>query len=1156
MTINKTKEKQIAQQALKKLLPQVKQANADIYVLWQASVLIVQLYDASKAEPLYRRILKQNPHHANAAFALGSLLLEQDNDKGLALVQRAMAQDSRHVSKGVAQVRAYFHKHQRPDDAQRFKIKWQQPKPTPKKSPTKAKRRIVRPSFLFALIAAYLLAVGLAIQRYALSPQEALSLPASLLVTAITPYQHPDSSTAYLEQLHAKYRLSPDKRFIKTLSVLSKLKQDSNAAVDLVFSQGRWQVLDDDKMVATLAEYPDFPDLFALLQQWNTHIGLQQHWQVKQQPLPATLSAGLDKQMAKFFTLFQVQALTQLDQYWAKGGRELAAIAYAVRALTYMSLQHIDTLESAEQVKIQALAWLAVYRSLGGEGLQQEESLLAYELGYSSHARRIAKQLPKTNPVRAYVFHQHADLQQYIEAHPKERLSAYLYLRGSAATLGIEQWQAVYTQLLKDENAEATLLPAFALLNKLDKFSLRESIKKSTIYAAVVGLEQALAQSDPITDKMLKQSVQLLFNLDLDKVKAYVAKRLLNNNLQVLSTYLETRLTMLELNQKGLFLDAKAYSDYFRGFFYSGIHGLGKHYLDSLSSQPRTHDFTELLGNDAIGLAGEFQRWYLSLVAVKTQKKQPDSLRSEISNLQYLGAPSALRLLKEIKRYYKTPDPILWQSMRALVGQLDSRPAHVASHYWNVLELQRDKPLGIKLLRHVSSIDSANQRNAKIYLTYLNKDTTHMFALLNQMDTSPNNAAYGLKLLANMENLDINAVKEKFDALLLRYPNDYEVSYRYLQFTQKHGFYEDLRIQAEKQYQIQKNEPDLKAARMQRYIAKAYLEQGQLDKALKAASIAASTGSAWGMNIAADVLAAKGETEQAEALLQKVLERYSMNAYSFGKLVTFYWQQKQYDKAAKLALQIKSLSAWEEEIASEFVKIFAKQSEEAIFSAYHSIQKQGASVLKCYSLITQLGQEQPKIAMKLLEPLIKQTGGITGLQLLLRQYLYYKKVFGEQEAIVWLKQRLTPEQQPFFISIAMMDKEAANIVWLFEPAFESKTDHLRYFWLMRAASYIANPEKNSQHLSRLQTYYSDNQDNEYDVFGRYLLGMSDEQEVIDNIDSLRREGEASFFLGWRALAQGDHVTASDWFRITMETGEYRNTEYSWAYNILGENIVE
>ena len=1160
--------RQEIQQELQQLLPHARRADAETATLWRAAELITQLRGTSAAAPLYRRILKKEPSHAAAAFALGSLMIAEDNAKGAVLVQKAMQREQRYIKQGLELVTSYLRKHNRLDDAQKFTEKWHKssndvpPKP-PQASPAKPLKpaaphiAVRRPLWMGLAFACLIAVIGWTYLYFLPSPEIPIAVSQVPSARPSAPFTRPATTNEYLERLHRHYRLRPDRRFIGALLKLSALMKENKqgTSFNLKYTQDHWQISYNGVHVGSLPEYPDFSDLFTLLKQWNIHLSAEQYWQVNDTPLPAELSKTLQTQIDAFFTPGLTQALASLDRHWMRGGRELAAIGYAVRAMTRMQLQHRDTLESAERISIQALAWLALYRSLGGKDLLPEESLLAYRLGYSSHARQVAQGLAPTNPVRSYIFQQNDALREYVEEHPEDRLGAYLYLEKSAGELPFGQWRAQFERLIGETAHEEALLPAFALLGRLRQFGLQENIAQSTIYAAVLGVEQALLESDPGSLKLIKQGAKLLFELDLDNVHKLMARFLLRTDLEVLGEYMNMRLETLQKRHDGMFLDGVIYGDYFRGFFYSGIYGLGTHYFDSLASIPAADAFAKLLGQRPEGLAGDFQRWFHNLLSVRSRQQNPLVLVREMSSFRYLGGPAMLRLAEEHQRYYSSPDPILLQSTRTLVNYLDSRPTHVARYYKSVQKVLLDKPLAKKLAQHLYNVDVLQQKQYALYLAYLEQDETELFALLDEADTEPATAIYGLNLLQAMDKVEPVRIEEKFGVLAARYPDNFNLTDDYLEFLLEHQYYEKARDVAKRGYEQWQDEPNLIPIIMLEYIAKAYLAEKRLTEAWEVAEVAARSYRSWSMRIAADVLETMNKPAEAEAMLKKILARYDNDPRHVSALAGLYWRQRRYEDAAKLIATVENLSAWGSQVVPSFAKALGAQATEAeILSAYQHIQQEGISSLYLFYLASGLGEAHPAVASQLLDALAGAVGPQERMELILRQYIYRKKAFGEEQAFAWLNSQVPPAGQAILAQLAMREDGAEDLIWRFEPSPQATGQHYPALWLMRMLLYLDESPQDPAHFTRLQDYYQANPTGKINIFGRYLLGMEDEQSLLDTITSPKSEGEAAYYFGQRARYEGRHEEASDWFRITMETGVGNNLEYMWAYSLLQSGI--
>jgi hypothetical protein len=144
------------------------------------------------------------------------------------------------------------------------------------------------------------------------------------------------------------------------------------------------------------------------------------------------------------------------------------------------------------------------------------------------------------------------------------------------------------------------------------------------------------------------------------------------------------------------------------------------------------------------------------------------------------------------------------------------------------------------------------------------------------------------------------------------------------------------------------------------------------------------------MQVGVDILEAKGELDQAEKVARAVYHRYPDNLTSRLKLTTFYWRQGQYQKAADVLSQRRTLNNaedWRFQMGKDFVDTFAKQTDKVALQAYHLLLKNGIKHQYLQELATAVAKaKRLTLADKMLEPLQYQCFG--QMMLYVKRYAY------------------------------------------------------------------------------------------------------------------------------------------------------------------------
>jgi lipoprotein NlpI len=128
----------------------------------------------------------------------------------------------------------------------------------------------------------------------------------------------------------------------------------------------------------------------------------------------------------------------------------------------------------------------------------------------------------------------------------------------------------------------------------------------------------------------------------------------------------------------------------------------------------------------------------------------------------------------------------------------------------------------------------------------------------------------------------------------------------------------------------------------------------------------------------------------------------------------------------------------------------------------------------------------------------------------------------------------------------IFDSKEYDLLWTLIKEFDEKDSDI--IWLTRASAYIIT--KNQTHKNELIKHYETTQKNHYDKLGAYLMGLKNEKEIIDIINTDKKRCEVSYYLGLKAESNKKYQEASKWYHISILTGLKNNGEYRWAYDYL------
>src|SRR4029453_17795939 len=114
---------QQTQEAGQRLSAIEKKAKSEALTLeekWERAQLTEEFRDSQQALDLYRNVLAADPEHGGANFALGRLLLERMEVRGIDLLERAMRLDHQYIIPGCQQIYGFLKDQGREPEAEKY----------------------------------------------------------------------------------------------------------------------------------------------------------------------------------------------------------------------------------------------------------------------------------------------------------------------------------------------------------------------------------------------------------------------------------------------------------------------------------------------------------------------------------------------------------------------------------------------------------------------------------------------------------------------------------------------------------------------------------------------------------------------------------------------------------------------------------------------------------------------------------------------------------------------------------------------------------------------------------------------------------------------------------------------------------------------------
>lgn len=332
-------------------------------------------------------------------------------------------------------------------------------------------------------------------------------------------------------------------------------------------------------------------------------------------------------------------------------------------------------------------------------------------------------------------------------------------------------------------------------------------------------------------------------------------------------------------------------------------------------------------------------------------------------------------------------------------------------------------------------------------------------------------------------------------------------------------------------------------------LARIYYREGRYEEGWEAIEPVVESWQVGAMEWAAQLLDKLKRPDDAEAMGRRVVSRYPDSPRSRAKLAEMYWQHGKNAEAAKLLKgppRNLSITDWQHIVAPRFADVFKDRPDDGL-AAFGALLAEGLDHYNLHSLPYPLGKAgKPELAFRIAIQLHSQ--GLGQIEIFIQAYRHLKDWRGKEVALDWLRKNVpVPMHNPS--SLVIFSLGEYGLLWdLIENPEQGS--HQDAVWLMRAAASAKMGPGKDPHRDALLKHYGSPGGSHYHALGRFLLGLQTEGEVLSLATDVQKRCEIAFYAGLRAQTEGRYVDASDWYRVTVETGQERNGEYRWALDTL------
>jgi hypothetical protein len=967
----------------------------------------------------------------------------------------------------------------------------------------------------------------------AVNPSAASSQPRTILTVP------PEEMREFVTET---YRLKPDRRFLLGVATLHHfLTGEKETEPTVAFRDGHWWIRYADMEVGTLPPIPDFPDGMRMLQDWANRLTAKFPLRVEADGGDSAFT-GIDANLDRFLAPSIAAAARDLDARWQNGARDTGILPRATRALVDLTLQQMDVIEVGDRLPAKAMAVLALTQTVGRDPCTREESLLAYSMGYTAHATRTASSLDPADPVRLYVTHQDEALAQAAEGGSAE--VQYLYL---SRLVDLDEEEPALDWIEKHFSSEWLSLPILKSLLDLRPFSLMRFLSEAAPRLALVSLAGDVGIM-PQLSEISTGAATAPSERQLSKAMGVILIALAAEKATLVGKF-ESGTKILDARYPGPFLDSETYRAYYNSYFYSSYYLLGLFYLDNLSSTEAVKDLSAEFGTSGAGLAGDFERWYALLAASKAGNATLENLSQGMTESKALGVPPLMRILKEQQRYLAHGDAKSLEPIKEIADRMDTR----VSHRVGLLDLSSGSLLDLRLAESLRSsiLQAAPEAHGEVlaWEAHVHRDVPKLKAMVNDPSLGIFTRMIALRYVVRDAEKDRAFIGKAYESLITESPDHFRVYDDYARYLLNHQQYGRSRETMRRWLKRGVWTTGLEEIEARTLIAETYEKEGRLKEAWREVGPAVKSWKADAMIEGAQILDQMGRKPEAEKLAGMVAARYPDDIGSRLALASMYWRHGKYAEAAaslKATPQPLRIFEWQFEVAPVFVETFSDKSREETLQAFDALLRAQVGPFELFPLVYPIAKKgNYELAFDMVTRL--HYPGPGNLVFLGHGYEYLKELKGKDAALQWMR-----SQTPMVAGMAAMalyEEKHYDLLWDLIPT-PVPEPHADFVWLMRAAASLQVGPGRDPHRAELEAYYRSRRGGYYDAIGRYLMGMTNEKDVLGLVSAPDSRCEVAYYLGLKAESEGRFADASDWYRVTVETGLTRNHEHRWALNTL------
>ena len=765
------------------------------------------------------------------------------------------------------------------------------------------------------------------------------------------------------------------------------------------------------------------------------------------------------------------KTLEAIDAKWGQAPEA----GEAAHAFAWLTFQRPDPQDVAPLLPARALALLAVVRAGDPRAGVEEEVLLAHALGYTGHAQTRARSLPSGTPLRLFETLEYDALWKSASAPGATEDARYLALASTASSGNLNRWKDARSRFFPNDMSVAVLGTGLAL-------NLPQQIEAGT---ADFHVREALPRA------VLRELAGMAAAPVSDEEPVADFSQMLSNAMDA---------------RKGSVWDAAALRASTEAAFYAPLE------VGSASGWPTTGTGTRL-----------------------HQLIRDDVPLPPATETGAVGGPLMVERTKRRVEKAGETEYVATAEIRPLAAALDSRPASraaMARMFTFYLEDPRSAEILHRSLLDVLG-DASTVQKATSALYVGDRDTVQR---LVRAPTTTAPVAGEILWAWYVSRTDLEALDAEYARLVERFPNDWDVTKNYVDLLRDLKRY-DRACEVGERW-LARNSSPRQAGQFHAHIrlARSYVLAGKYERGMSVLQGMVESESFQKAIIdrgMAECLMGMGRLSEAEARLNAAYAAARWEFEVVRDIVILHWKQGKMEEAVKtLADSARVLDSWnlQQAVQGDFARVFVDAPQDRRDAAVDAFARQDA--LRPYTTWLPIGfadLERFDLGFGVVERLLRTRPGNDDLRI--AGFGYLEKWKGREAAVAWMKSQ-TPAGRRNPIAMVALYSASDELLWELVDPPDTKD---RQVWLFRACALALRPQENASRRPALLEYYGRNDPERYHRFGRYVVGIDDEKEMLKIESDAATKADEAYCFGVRAESEGRFRDACEWYRVAFET---------------------